>query len=234
MTVATQTRRPRGYILLWIIVILSLAFNILLVTGGIFALQAYRSATRQSAAQLNAAAEQLDQNRLTNFDIPVVIDEVLPVNFTVEYSDNFQVPIDTSIPVNTSVTYSDVFEVPIEETIRIDTDFEVDVTIPLLNRVVPLVIPIKTDIPLQLDIEVPVEIEIPVETEVPVNLVVDIPIDTVIPINEEVPVQLDFGVTVPIEEETTLPSLFDQIIDSLNSGAQRLEEESNRFAEWLP
>lgn len=234
MTVATHPLRPRGYILLWIIVILSLTFNVLLLLGGFFAVQAYRTTAAQTAAQLNAAAEQLDQNRLTNFEIPVVIDEVLPVNFTVEYSDNFQVPIDTSIPVNTSVSYSDVFEVPIEETIRIDTDFEVDVTIPLLNRVVPLVIPIKTDIPLQLDIEVPVEIEIPVQTDVPVNLVVDIPIDTEIPVNESVPVQLDFAVTVPIEEETTLPTLFDQIVEALTNGAQRLEAESNRFSAWWP
>ena len=57
----------------------------------------------------------------------------------------------------------------------------------------------------------PVAIDIPVEIDVPINLVVDIPIDTVIPVDEEIEVALDFPVTVPIEE-TTIPSLFDQIV----------------------
>ena len=147
MTVAPIRRAPRGYILLWIVVILSLLFNIALIVGGVFALRAYRTAAADAAVQIKSASAELDANRMTDFVIPVVVDEVLPVQFEVAYADTFQVPINTSIPVNTSVSYRDTFAVPINETLTIDTDFDVEVQIPLINRVVPLNIPIKTDNP---------------------------------------------------------------------------------------
>lgn len=233
MANSIERRAPRGYILLWIIALISIAFNILLVVGGIYALRAYRAAAVDASTQVSAASEALAGNRITNFEIPVVVDEVLPVEFSVEYSDTFQVPIDTSIPVRTSVEYSDVFLFPIEETLTIDTDFDVEVIIPVINRAVPLNIPIKTDVPIDLEIEVPIDIAIPVETDVPIQLTVDIPVETNIPVNEEIPIEIDFAVDVPIEE-TSIPSIFDQLIAGLNDLAETLAGEEERFKEWIP
>lgn len=226
-------RAPRGYILLWLITLVSLGFNILLVVGGVYALQIYRDLAGQAAGQVSAASAEVDANRMTNFNIPVVVDEVIPVNFVVEYNDTFEVPIDTSIPVRTSVEYRETFQFPINETLTIDTDFDVEIDIPFTNRTVPINVPINTDVPVNLEVEVPIEIVIPVETDVPIKLTVDIPIDTEIPIDEEIPVQFDIPVTVPIED-TTIPSIFDQIVTALDGLALVLAEETERFKEWVP
>lgn len=233
MATSIERRAPRGYILLWMIALISMVFNVLLVMGGIYTLRAYREAAAEAATQVSEATDALAGNRISNFEIPVVVNEVLPVDFTVEYSDTFQVPIDTSIPVRTSVEYSDVILFPIQETLTIDTDFDVEVTIPVINRVVPLNIPIETDVPIDLEIEVPIDIAIPVETDVPIQLTLDIPVNTTIPVNEEIPIEIDFEVAVPIEE-TSIPSIFDQLIEGLNGLAEMLAREEDRFKEWVP
>jgi len=207
-----QTTTPGGYGLLWTIAILSLLLNIGLIAGAIYILN-------QTSQQLSSAAETVAASKLSNFDIPVKIDETIPVSFTVEYKDEFNVPIDTSVPVSTSIQFKDTVVFPINEVIPVDTS--IAIKIPILNQPIPIEIPIKTDIPVNLNVEIPLDYTIPIETEIPVNLTVDFPIETEIPVNEQVPVQMDFPVTVPLED-TEIPGFMQQIADGLRGAAERL------------
>ncbi len=207
-----QTTTPGGYGLLWTIAILSLLLNIGLIFGALYMLN-------QVSAQMSAAAEVVAAAQLSNFDIPIQINETIPVQFTVEYKDEFNVPINTTVPVSTSVAFRETVKFPINEVIPVDTS--VAIKIPILNQLIPIEIPIKTNIPVQLDIEVPLNYDIPIEAEIPVNLTVDIPIETEIPVDENIPVELDFPVTVPLED-TEIPGFIDQLAQGLRDAAERL------------
>ena len=210
-----QSTPPTGYGLLWIIAILSLLLNIGLIAGAVYVLN-------QTSQQLSAAADTVAESKLSNFDIPVAINETIPVSFTVSYKDEFNVPIDTSVPVRTSVEFRETVSFAINEVIPVDTDVQLSLQLPFpINQSIPINIPIKTDIPVNLNIDVPLNYDIPIETDIPVNLTVDIPVETEIPINEEIPVQMDFPVTVPLED-TEIPGFMEQIANGLRSAAERM------------
>lgn len=208
-----QTTTPSGYGLLWAIAILSLLLNIGLIAGAIYILN-------QTSEQLTAAADVVSASKLSNFDIPISINETIPVEFTVEYKDEFSVPINTTVPVSTSVSFRETVKFPIDEVIPVDTS--VAIKIPILNQLIPIEIPIKTNIPVKLNIEVPLNYDIPIETEIPVNLTVDIPIEAEIPIDEEISVKLDFPVTVPLED-TEIPTFIDRLAQGLRDAGEKLK-----------
>ncbi|MEM9776408.1 MAG: hypothetical protein AAF902_17660 [Chloroflexota bacterium] len=212
MSNLVQTTTPGGYGLLWIIAILSLLINIGLIAGILYMLN-------QVSDQLSAAADTVEANQISNFDIPVKVDETIPVKFTVEYKDEFNVPVDTTIPVSTSLDFKDTIVFPINEVIAVDTS--VAIKIPILNQTIPIEIPIKTDIPVNLNIEVPIDYTIPVETEILVDLDLKVPVETEIPVDENIPVQLDFPVTVPLED-TELPDFIDRLAEGLRTAAEKL------------
>lgn len=212
MSTLVQTTTPSGYGLLWTIAIVSLLLNVGLIAGLMYMLN-------QVSRQLSAAADTVKANQISNFDIPVKVDETIPVQFTVEYKDEFNMPVDVTIPVSTSFQFKDTIVFPINETIAVDTS--VAIKIPILNQPIPIEIPIKTDIPVSLNIEVPIDYTIPVETEIPVDLNLTVPIETEIPVNEAIPVQLDFPVTVPLED-TELPSFINRLAQGLHTAGERL------------
>ena len=207
-----QSTPPSGYGLLWTIAILSLLLNIGLIAGAVYILN-------QTSAQLSAAADTVAQSKLSNFDVPVNINETIPISFTVAYKDEFNVPVNTTVPVSTSFAFKDTVVFPINEVIPVDPS--IAIKIPILNQPIPIEIPIKTDIPVKLNVEIPLDYTIPIETEIPVNLTVDIPIETEIPVDEQIPVEIDFAVTVPLED-TDIPGFMEQIANGLRSAAERL------------
>ncbi|MFT7586027.1 MAG: hypothetical protein ACI9EW_002456 [Cellvibrionaceae bacterium] len=206
---------PQGYGLLWAITILSLLLNIGLIAGAMYFLN-------QTSQQMTAAANLIEQNSVKNFDIPIKIDEIIPIKFTVDYKDEFNVPINTTIPVSTSVKFREVVTIAIKEVIPVDTFVEVSIQLPFpLNQSFPINIPIKTDIPVNLTIEVPLDYDIPISATIPINLDLSIPVETQIPIDEDIAVQLEFPVTVPLED-TDIPSFIDSLAQGLRSAGERL------------
>ncbi|MEM7113308.1 MAG: hypothetical protein AAF614_12810 [Chloroflexota bacterium] len=188
----TPPTRVWHYWLLWVIVIISLGLNGLLIYGLL-------SARTQAGQEVARVATALRDNPMGDFEIPVNVDEMLPISMDVPFEDTFTVEISETIPVSTSVLFEEDIEIPIRETVRIAENVQVFVVIPVINQRVPIDIPIGANIPIALDINVPVSYEIPVETDIPVNFIVDVPVSTNVPIDTEVPVQLDFPVTVPME-----------------------------------
>ena len=183
--------RTWRYIILWIIVILSLTINILLLAG----LYSFRQRAQTEVTRVN---EILDSVQIDNFDLPIKVDETLPLSMSVAFSDTFQVPISATVPVSTSIVVDDNLNVPINETVRIDRDVRVAAVI--LGQEIPVDIPIRADIPIALNLDVPVDLEVPVDTEIPIDLMVDVPVQTEIPVDTEVPIQLEFPVTIPLDQ----------------------------------
>jgi hypothetical protein len=185
--------RSWHYRALWIIAALSLIFNILLVIG----LFSARNTARQ---QVTEAADSLGDIQFESFELPIHIDQMLPISLTVPFSDTFVVPVSHTVPVSLSVLFADNIEVPIKENIPINTIVNVPVTIPVLGQLVNLEIPIVTNIPIDLLVEVPISRTIPIDTSIPVVFEVLVPVQSDVPIQSEVPVQLDFPVTIPLND----------------------------------
>jgi hypothetical protein len=206
---AKQYWQSWHYIALWIIALISLVLNILLFAG-LFAL---RATAQQEVRQVAGVLDQISIQE--SIEVPIVIDQTLPLSLTVPFSDTFEVPIDALVPVDTTIPFSETIDVPIREVIHIDTT----VNVPFGSASIP--IPIQTDIPIDLDVTVPIDKQVPVVMEIPVNLLVDVPIQSDVPINTIVPVKMDFPVTVPLEELGFL-SIMTQVREAVNRLAQAL------------
>lgn len=202
------------YVVLWIIVLISLLMNVLLFAG----LIAFRSRAQQEVASVAATLNDVDI--ASSFEVPVKVDEQLPISLTVPFSDTFHVPIRAIVPVSTSVVFTDTIAVPINEIMRVDTIVNVPFNNPLGGQSsIPL--PIVTDIPINLDISVPISTNVPIRMEIPVNLDIDVPVQTVFPINEDIQVLMDFPVTIPLDD-LGFNVLLDQVRDALNLLASAL------------
>lgn len=191
MSESRSSWRTWHYIILWIIVILSLTINVLLLAG----LYSFRQRAQTEVTRVN---EILDSVQLENFDLPIEVNETLPLSMTVAFSDTFQVPISATVPISTSIVVDDNLNVPINETVSINRDVRVAVVI--LGQEIPVDIPIRADIPIAMNLDVPIDLEVPVDTEIPIDLMVDVPVQTEIPVNTEVPIQLEFPVTIPLDQ----------------------------------
>jgi hypothetical protein len=173
------------------VAIISLLLNILLLAG----LYNFRRQAQQEVANVT---QILDTIEIENFDLPVVVDETLPIAITVPFSDTFEVPIQATIPISLTVPIQEDLSFPINEVVSVNRD--VTVSIIVLGQPIPVDIPIRTDIPISLNVDIPVDLQVPIDTEIPIDLLIEVPIDTEVPIAEEVPVKLAFPVTVPMDE----------------------------------
>lgn len=195
------------YRILWIVAVLSLVVSSVLLVG----LIDFRNRARR---QVEAASNVLNQIEMVDFDLPVHVDESLPISMTVPFSDTFTVPISATVPISTSVQFQDNIQVPINTIVPVNTTVNVPIEIPFVgNFDIPF--PISTNIPVNLSVNVPISQTIPVDTEVPVDLLVDVPIQSVVPIDDIVPVQMDFPVTVPMDE-LGFQTLLEQVQEALN------------------
>lgn len=212
--VPVSMARSWHYRILWVIVIFSLIFNVVLIYG----LFAIRDNARR---QVTEAADSLAAVEFESQQLEVVIDESLAISLTVPFSDTFIVPVSQTIPISLSVLFEDNLEVPIEEVIPINTTVVVPVTIPVLGQLVDLEVPIATNIAIDFDVEVPISRTIPISTSIPVVFDVDVPIQSDVPIEAVVPVNMEIPVTVPLNE-FGLDDLIGQIEQALRDLAASL------------
>lgn len=205
-------KRSWHYLLLWLLVIVSLGLNAFLIMTLI-------NVRDQARAQVEAAGERLDDVEVGQYDLPIEIDETLPISFTVPFSDTFVVPISATIPVSASVPFSETIDVPINTTIPINA--RVSVPLPALGNI-PIPIPIVTAIPVNLDVQVPISRSIPVQLDIPVNLTVEVPVESQVPVQSDVPVELEFPVTLPLED-MGFRDVIEQVQAALDALTQILE-----------
>lgn len=184
--------RSWHYIALWVIALLSLTFNVALVTG----FYAFRA---QAQEEVSRVAEVLNEVELNDLEFPVSIDETLPISLTVTFSNTFPVVISRTLPISTEILFEDEIDVPINTIIPINTTVNIPIGQALgSNLSVP--IPIVTNIPVNLDVQVPISRMVAVSTTVPVVLDLQVPVQTNIPIETDVPVKLEIPVNVPLDQ----------------------------------
>lgn len=201
------------YRLLWVVALLALLLNLALFT----ALLNFRWQARRQVQEANAFLRTIE---ISDFDLPVHVDQSLALSMTVPFSDTFVVPISATVPVSTSVLFEDNITVPINTVIPVNTTVNVPVDVPLVGRV-DLPFPITTNIPVNLTVNVPIRREIPVRTDIPVDLVVEVPVQSAIPVETTVPVRMDFPVTIPLDE-MGFQVLLDRVKEALNLLAELL------------
>ena len=207
-----RIKRGWHYLLLWLLVLVSLGLNVFLFVT-------LNNIRNQARMQVAAAGERLQAVEVGAFELPVHIDETLPISFTVPFSDTFVVPISATIPVSASVPFSETIDVPINTNIPINAT--ISVPLPAIGNI-PIPIPIVTNIPVNLDVQVPISRTIPVELDIPVDLIIEVPVESQVPIETEVPVQFDFPVTLPLED-MGLQQLIQQVQAALDSLIRLLE-----------
>jgi len=212
--VENSMARSWHYRALWTIAGLSFILNIVLIFG-LFSIRA------NARRQVTQAADTLGGIQFEAFDLPIAIDQTLPISLTVPFSDTFVVPISQTVPVSLSVLFQDNIDVPIHEIIPINTIVVVPVTIPIIGSLVDLEIPIITNIPVNLDVQVPISRSIPIDTSIPVVFEVQVPVRSDVPIRAEVPVQMNIPVTVPLNE-MGLDTLIGQLEQALRDLAKSL------------
>jgi hypothetical protein len=207
-----RIKRVWHYIVLWFLVLISLGLNI-------FLLVTLNNTRNQARAQVEAAGERLQAVEVADFELPIEINETLPISFTVPFSDTFMVPISATIPVSASVPFSDTIDVPINTVIPINA--RVSVPLPALGNI-PIPIPIVTSIPVNLNVQVPISRSIPVQLDIPVDLMIEVPVQSQVPVRSDIPVEFDFPVNIPLEE-MGLEQLLQQVQEALDSLIRLLE-----------
>jgi hypothetical protein len=200
------------YYVLWLVALVSLALNVALIVE----LVQFR---RQAQQEVARAGDMLDSVEVADYDLPIHVDETLPISVTVPFSDTFIVPISTTIPVSASIPFEDNINVPINTVIPVNTT--VSVPVPAIGNVT-IPIPIVTNIPVNLNVNVPISRSIPVELDIPVDLTIEVPVESEVPIDAEVPVQMDFPVTLPLDE-MGFQQLIQQVQQALDSLTQLLD-----------
>lgn len=199
--------RAWHYLLLWLIVLVSLGLNVFLFIT-------LNNIRTQARTQVEAANDRLDAIEVGEYELPIEVDETLPVSFTVPFSDTFVVPISATIPVSASVPFSETIDVPINTNIPINTT--VSVPLPAIGNI-PIPIPIVTNIPVNLNVSVPISRSIPVELDIPVNLTIEVPVESKVPVDTDIPVELDFPVTIPLDEMG-----YDQLLQQVQAALDAL------------
>lgn len=192
------------YWLLWAVALASLLINVVFFVQ----LNSLRQRARQGVSN---ASELLQSVEIEAYDLPIYIDETVPISITVPFSDTFAVPISTTVSVSDVLAFEDTIEVPINTVIPVNTT--VAVPVPALGNIT---IPIITNIPIDMEVTVPISRSIPVELEIPVDMTVDVPVESEVPIRAEIPVQLDFPVTLPLDE-MGFQQLLQQVQEALDS-----------------
>lgn len=218
---AAEQKRPSvarswHYRLLWLVALASLALNLALLAG----IYTFRQRAQE---EVRNASRLLNTVEMEDFELPVRVDETLPISLTVPFSDTFRAPISATVPISAAIPFTDNIEVPINTVIPINT--QVQVPIPVIGNVV-VPIPIVTSIPVSLTVDVPISRTIPVQLDIPVNLDVEVPVESEVKIETEVPVQLEFPVTIPFDE-MGFQALLGQVQEALDGLAELLGTDTN-------
>lgn len=140
------TKRPIDYWLLWGVALSSLILNLVVIN-------ALLNAQKQVGQAARAAAVGVSKLRAGAIDYNVHIDQQIPVNLNVTYSETVSVPISATVPINAQI--STVLQLP-------------------LIGAYPLSLPVNTTVPISLTQKIPINLAIPVNTTVPI--VMDVPI----------------------------------------------------------
>ena len=138
---------PFGYLLLWLLTVISLLMNVIMMRQMLLARQAARSAVAQ-------VLTVLDNMQATSLNYEVVVDQTLQIDT--------DLPIDETIPV------------VIDQNLPVDTTVHATVNAGVLGQI-PLSVPIVADVPVNIEQDLHIDQPFAISMAVPVKF--NIPID---------------------------------------------------------
>ncbi len=141
---------PFGYLALWVLVTLSMLFNVVLFRQLLNA----RNAAGQAVADSIAVIDNLQTQTFSTtvvVDKTIVIDTDLPVNETIPIAVDQVLPVDTvvTVPVDAGIFGEIILDVPIQT--EIPVEFEQDITIDQAFHIYTAV-PIYFEVPIALEV----------------------------------------------------------------------------------
>jgi hypothetical protein len=146
-------RRGPDYYVLWVMVLLLLAFNLFLAWSLLAARQQIETFRQNFEAHLGQVGTIFDGIKGGTFEYVANIDQTIPFSVNVPVDYEVEVPIKMVIPINTTVS------------------------VPLLGSGGPTVdVPISTTVPINTTVKVPIKMNIPFSTEIPIKMSVPISI----------------------------------------------------------
>lgn len=141
---------PPGYIVLWVITILSLLFNVVVLRQLAIAKQVAQQA-------IDDAIITVGNLQNTTLTYTAVINDTIPLNADLELNESIPVLVDETLPINASIN------VPV----RMGPFGTYTVTLPISGSV-----PVYTTLNIVIDQPIHVATTVPVQLEVPVRLAV--------------------------------------------------------------
>jgi hypothetical protein len=145
-----------AYIILLILVLLSLALNVLV-------LSTLWTAKESITMALDQTLETLAGLEGEKFETTVYVQESIPVHIQVPFQRELVVPVNLEVPISDAIVIQETFEVPINTPLF---DFTVD--IPVSSTIpVELVVPVKGEVPVLISETIPVDTDVEINLSVP-------------------------------------------------------------------
>lgn len=110
---------------------------------------------------LNEAIAGLEEFRASTIEIPIQLEQSVPIANELEISRDLTVPVQTSIPISESLETTIQVEGPLGFAVPVDVTVPIELEVPVdLLLTVPIdeLIPIETNLPLQMDLPVTLEV----------------------------------------------------------------------------
>jgi hypothetical protein len=152
-------------VLLFILVLLSLGLNGFLLWQWLNFQRQVVGLAQTTRDMLSQTIVELDTFQDSTIQFEFQVNERIPIQAEIPFSQTLQVPIQTTIPI----------------TQKIDTTVNVD--IPELGVTLPL------------DVTVPLDMQVPVDLNVPISVDQTVPISTTIPVSLNVPISIKISET---------------------------------------
>ncbi len=159
----TPKRRNVGLVILWILVLLSLALNALLLLG----LNQARLAAKATLTDVRNSVAQWSRQPLV---FNVKVDRQIPLSTTIPISRTVTVPLDIDYPLSTVINTS--VNLPVLGTQAIALPIETIIPIHYTLEV-PLVMDFPVSLTYHLEAEIPVEVEIPADLRTTVDAMLE-------------------------------------------------------------
>ncbi|MBE7470482.1 MAG: hypothetical protein DPW09_29510 [Anaerolineae bacterium] len=152
-------------ILLFLLVLSSLALNFWLYWQLNMAQQKVAGLVRQVRAGLPEAIDELESFEQATLTYEINIQQEFPVQTEIPFNETFEVPIQLTVPISQTIHTS----------VMID--------------------PLGTGLQIPVEVNVPVNVEVPIDTSVPIAIERSIPISTTIPLDLNVPLAIKVAET---------------------------------------
>ncbi|MBN1429384.1 MAG: hypothetical protein JXB07_13510 [Anaerolineae bacterium] len=147
----TLSSLPPGYIVLWLVTILSLVLNVFILRQ--------IAVTKQAAQQaINDAIMTVDNLQDTTLAYTVVIEDTIPINADLGLGESIPVPVDEDLPLNATISVpvqmgpfgTHTIAIPISGTVPVRTTLNIVIDQPLH---VSTTVPVNLEVPIRLAIK---------------------------------------------------------------------------------